>query len=404
LVKFPVVRSGIRATRKNLVLAFGRASKLPIPFHGSDEDLSHHRFLTMRVLYGGNLGLGTTTEHRLRAFRRSITQDLIELPFEPYLVTRIARLRNIYERVLWSPGIMALNRALSELVDKERPDWVWLDKPVYFHADTIARIARRGVKVVSYMPDDPFGPRGDFGWRLFKAALPHYWAHVVTREVTRAEFLERGATRVACVPFAFEPSTHFPPSALGIAPPKDFDVSFVGSPYDERAEWIIKLVKDLPGLRFGLFGPGWKRHAARLRDVGLTCRAPVWNDQYREVIWRSKLSLSFVTRSNRDECSHKALEIAASGTAVLVEPSPVHSRVFRERESAYFFEQPGALSRVVCDALAASDSWRRVGARGAEAVRSAQLSNDEVLRTALRELNLLGMSAGLIPVRSARST
>jgi len=342
----------------------------------------------MRILYGGPLNLGSTSEHRLRAFRRSISEDIVEFPFERYLASANPPLRRLTERFLASPAISAINRALLQTVEATRPDCVWLDKPVYFHAKTIERLAACGAKTVSYMPDDPFGPRNDSVWRHFKAALPHYWGHVVTREVTRQEFFERGAERVVSVPFAFEPSLHFPPGAIGLSPPKSLDLSFVGSPYDDRADWIMKLATDLPELKFGLFGPGWNRYAGKLEHAGIICNPSIWNDQYREVIWRSKLSLSFVTRSNRDELSHKAIEIAASGTAVLVEPSPVHNRVFRDRESAYFFDDPTALSDVVRTALARGEEFKKIGSNGAKSVRAAGLGNDEILCGALDGLGL----------------
>jgi spore maturation protein CgeB len=343
----------------------------------------------MRILYAGPLDLGSTSEHRLRAFRRSISEDIVEFPFERYLGSTVSPLRRLTDRFLASPAIAAINNALVQAVEASRPDCVWLDKPIYFHARTIERLLATDAKTVSYMPDDPYGPRNDFGWRHFNAALPHYWGHVVTREVTRREFIERGAHRVVSAPFAFEPSLHFPPSAVGLSPPKSLDLSFVGSPYDSRAEWIMKLATDLPDIRFGLFGPGWERHEAGLKKAGIVCNPSVWNDQYREVIWRSKLSLSFVTRSNRDELSHKAIEIAASGTAVLVEPSPVHNRVFRDRESAYFFDDPNALSDVVRDALSKGEEFKKIGSNAAKCVRAAGLGNDDVLCGALEGLGLL---------------
>jgi spore maturation protein CgeB len=347
----------------------------------------------MRILYGGNLSLGSTSEHRLRAFRRSISGDLIAFPYERYLERGLPQLRKLGERFLVSSGIAALNRALIRIIEETRPECVWLDKPIYFHANTIRRIREIGAKAISYMPDDPYGPRNDFVWRHFKSALPYFWAHVVAREITRRDFVERGAERAVCVPFAFEPSLHFPPTSIGLSPPKDFDLSFVGSPYDDRAKWIIKLASELPAVRFGLFGPGWERHASKLRTAGISCQPAVWNDQYREIIWRSKLSLSFITRCNRDELSHKAIEIAASGTPVLVEPSPVHSRVFRHQESAYFFSNPNLLSTVIRDALSKGDDLKRVGANAARAVRSAKLSNDDIMYDALHKLELVGRSA-----------
>ncbi len=343
----------------------------------------------MRILYGGPLSLGSTSEHRLRAFRRSVSQDIVEFPFERYLASRFRPLRVLSERFLASPGVTAINKALIHAVEVNGPDCVWLDKPIYFRAETIEHLRARGVSTISYMPDDPFGPRNDFVWRHFKAALPHYWGHVVTREITQREFLAHGAQRAVRAPFAFEPSLHFPPNAVGLSPPKTLDLSFVGSPYDRRADWIIRAAADLPNIRFGLFGPGWERHAAKLKEAGIICHPSVWNDQYREVIWRSKLSLSFVTRSNRDEMSHKAIEIAASGTAVLVEPSPVHNRVFRDRESAYFFDDPNMLSDVIRAALARGEEFKKVGLNGSRSVRAHGLGNDEVLCRAMRDLGLL---------------
>ncbi len=343
----------------------------------------------MRVLYGAGLQLGSTSEHRLRAFRRSISDDVIEFAFERYLASALPLVQKLTERVLMSPAITAINGALLRAVEEYQPDCVWLDKPIYFHAKTIQRLRANDVKVIAYTNDDPYGPRKDPVWRLFKSAIPHYWGHVVTRQVSRRELMEHGAVRVVCTPFAFEPSLHFPPEAIGLGTPKGFDVSFVGSPHDNRVQWITKLVGELPGVRFGLFGPGWHRHARRLRDVGLTAQPSVWNDQYREVIWRSKLSISFITRSNRDELSHKAIEIAACGTPVLVEHSEIHDRIFRHRESAYFFDDPSLLSMVIGDALSKDEELNAMGINAAKAVRLAKMSNDDVLSEGMRELGLV---------------
>lgn len=340
----------------------------------------------MRILYGGILNLGSTTEHRMRALRRSVAEDVVEFNLDPYLATSNPLFGRMRERLLVWPGIAALNRMLVSQVETQTPDYVWLDKPVYVHPQTVRRLSESGARIISYMPDDPYGPRGDPVWRLFKAALPHYWAHVVTRDVTRREFIARGARRVIHVPFAFEPSIHFPaPPALPAAP-QEFDVIFVGSPYDQRANWIMRLARESPGLRIGLFGPGWRKHAAALRTAGLECRPPVWNHAYRETVWRTRLALSFITRSNRDELSHKAVEIAACGVPVLVEPSPLHSRVFRHGQSAFFFAEPAQLSAVVREALAMSGELERVGRAGAAAVRAAELSNDQVLAGIFRRL------------------
>jgi len=343
----------------------------------------------MKVLYGGPLAFGHTCEHRLRALARVLQSDVVAFPFETYLSSQNPFTRRLTHRLLFSAEVRAINQALIRVANAERPDVVWLDKPVHIYPETVSALTRAGMSVIAYICDDPYGPRNDGVWRHFKAALPEYSAHVVTREVSRQEFLDHGAKAAVAVPMTFEPSLHFPAASLGLRPPRTWDVTFVGSPYDNRAEWLAGLAAKLPEIRLGVFGPGWRRHEALMRSAGLTCRAGVWNDQYREVLWRSKLSLSFVTRANRDELSHKAVEIAASGTAVLVEPSPVHDRVFVDGVSAFVFSDPAKLAETVSRALSVPDALDAVGARASEAVRAAGLSNDEMLGAAFRQLGLL---------------
>ena len=193
-------------------------------------------------------------------------EDVAEFDYDPYLATPNPLFGRLRDRLLVSPGIAALNKALVSRVETQMPDYVWLDEPVFVDPDAVRRLSELGARIISYMPDDPYGPRRDPVWRLFRAALPHYWAHVVTRDVTRREFIARGARRVIHVPFAFEPSIHFPAPPAVPARPREFDVIFVGSPYDQRASWIMRLAQESPGLRIGLFGPGWtnmRRRCAR---------------------------------------------------------------------------------------------------------------------------------------------
>ena len=42
----------------------------------------------------------------------------------------------------------------------------------------------------------------------------------------------------------------------------------------------------------------------------LYCEGELYQQEYREAIWRSKINLSFITHSNQDEFVHKSFEIA----------------------------------------------------------------------------------------------
>jgi spore maturation protein CgeB len=341
----------------------------------------------MKILYGGVTTFGSTSEHRLRAFQRCARQ-VVGFSFSDRLESSIPLMRRMSERLLVSPGVSRLNADLIEVVARERPDMVWLDKPTMVHPRTIETLRAGGRQVVAYMPDDPYGPRENDIWRHFTPALDLYSAHAVPRDVTKQDFEARGASKVIVLPFGHEPTIHFPPSQLGITPRKEFDVSFVGSPQDDRLPWITDLARRLKGHSFGVFGPGWGPHANALRRLGVECRPPAWNDAYTDVIWRSRLSLSFINRSNRDEMSRGAIETSAAGSVALMEPSAIHDRTFADGRSAVFFSDPNALPDIIERSLADPNALSQIAAAAPEAVRRAGLSNDNIARSALLRLGV----------------
>ncbi len=66
-----------------------------------------------------------------------------------------------------------------------------------------------GIPTISYMIDNPFGPRQDPGWRLYMKDIPHYDLHVVQRDRNIADYRARGARDV----IRFRPPTS-PPSTF----------------------------------------------------------------------------------------------------------------------------------------------------------------------------------------------
>ena len=115
-------------------------------------------------------------------------------------------------------------------------------------------------------------------------------------------------------------------------------MSFIGTPYDQRAEFLTRLWKEfgLPVTVSG--GLVWKRAlgpeatAAIYRGNG-----ELFRDEYREGIWKSKINLSFITHANMDEFVHKSFEIAGCGGFLLAERSEGHLQRFVENEEAVFF-------------------------------------------------------------------
>jgi hypothetical protein len=119
---------------------------------------------------------------------------------------------------------------------------------------------------------------------------------------------------------------------------RDREVSFIGTPYDQRGEFLTRLWKEF-GIAVTVSGGlVWKKS---LTDEAATAiyrgHGELFKDAYREGIWKSKINLSFLTHSNQDEFVHKSFEIAACGGFLLAERSEGHMQRFVENEEAVFF-------------------------------------------------------------------
>ncbi len=290
----------------------------------------------LKILYATGLSPNDSSLYRLWALERLGHQvvPLNAFEYQP----KNAVVQKVVYRLAAGPWVNRLNRDLLAMAEREKPDLVWTDKLLGMQPKTLVKLREMGIARVSYMIDNPFGRRGDPGWRLYMKDIPYYDLHVVQRDANIADYRSRGARDAIKIQTAYEPTIHFPPPAQWSDADRDREVSFIGTPYDQRGEFLTRLWKEfgVPVTVSG--GLVWKEHltaeaaAAMYRGSG-----ELFRDAYREGIWKSKINLSFLTHSNHDEFAHKSFEIAACGGFLLVERSDGHLQRFVEDEEAVFF-------------------------------------------------------------------
>ncbi len=290
----------------------------------------------MKILYAATLSPNDSALYRMWALERlgHTVVPLNAYDYEP----RNALVRKVGFRLVVGPEVNRLNQDLLKMAERERPGLLWADKLLAVWPTTLDRLRAMGVATVSYMIDNPFGTRRDPGWRLYMRCIPHYDLHVVQRDRNIADYRERGARDVIKIQTAYEPTLQFPPPVAWSDADRDREVSFIGTPYDDRAETLTRLAA--VG-EFGVTLSGnegqWRRALAPDAFARLYCEGELYQQRYREAIWRSRVNLSFLTHSNQDEFVHKSFEIAACGGFLLAERSAGHLARFREDEEAAFF-------------------------------------------------------------------
>jgi hypothetical protein len=346
---------------------------------------------TMKILYAGELKPGSSSLYRKWALER-LGHEVAG--FDPTGYTFGNRLlRPVLFRLAIGPHADRLNRDVLAAIKRERPDIFWADKLLLLTPRTIRAIRALGVTTVSYMIDNAFGPRRDPGWRMYVKDIPEYDLHVTQRDVSIGHYLERGARNVLKIQTAYEPTIHYPSPVPVTDAERTREVSFIGTPYDDRANILMHLAEaGLPVIVSG--NPRqWKRALSEAAYAKIFRFGELYEQQYRESIWRSKINLSFLTKANQDEYTHKSFEIAACGGFLLAERCPGHEAKFKEGEEAAFFSDTADLIEKIRRYLPDEAARARIAAAGHErAVRDGYSNDLQVGRIVERLGEIMGES------------
>jgi spore maturation protein CgeB len=289
----------------------------------------------VKILYVGQLSPNDSALYRMWALER-LGHRVVAMDSLGY-VPGSALMRKVVHRAQVGPWVSKFNRDILAAAEREKPEVFWADKLLGLNPTTLDRLRTMGVKTVSYMIDNAFGPRRDPGWRLYMKDIPHFDLHVVQRDKNIADYMDRGARGVIKIQTAYEPTIHFPVEGAWSDKDRDRGVSFVGTSYDDRPAFLTRLWRER-GFPVVISGDRmWRERLDPEAVKALYTGTELYGKAYREAVWRSRINLSFITHSNQDEFVHKSFEIAACGGFLLAERSAGHEARFVEGEEAVFF-------------------------------------------------------------------
>ena len=341
----------------------------------------------MKLLYVSPLGAGSSAKTRMNTLLR-LGHQVTGLNYEEYYPRNIWW-RRVAFRLVIGEGVERLNRDIIRLAIENRPEVFWADKVLYLRPSTLQTLKKMGIVTVSYMIDNAFGPRRDPGWRLYKKTIPFFDLHCTQRSVSVADLMQRGAKDVIKIQTAYDRTSHFPPPDSWSDANRDRDISFIGTPYDDRADFLSKLF-DL-GLPVVVSGArrAWKKALSRKHFDAMFREGELWDDAYREAMWKSKINLTFITKGNQDECSHKAFEIVGCGGFLLAERSEGHLERFREGQEAVFFSSLAECEEKIRLYLREEETRKQIAVAGRRRAELSGYHNDAQLQLILDRLDQL---------------
>jgi hypothetical protein len=286
-----------------------------------------------RILYVAPLVEGETCLYRYHSLLR-LKQEVIPFDVAKHAF-RWSKLNALQYRYPVGPLIARMNAGLVDAVREAKPDVVWFDKPLAFTAPTLTSIKETGALTVCYLQDNPFGPRKDGCWRQFYRIHPLFDLHCLFRKADVARYQGWGKNFIE-LQFSFDSAQQFSPPAGWQDQDRTREVSFVGSPHEERPAFLRKLILEYK-LPVTLSGPNWDKALTESEYRRFVRGAFLKDDAYREAIWQSKINLAFVTKLNEDDVAHKTFEITACGGFLLAERTQPHQAAFEEGKEAEFF-------------------------------------------------------------------
>jgi spore maturation protein CgeB len=349
----------------------------------------------LRVLYVSNLVPDYYGEYRLRALRRLELGHVAAVDTGAF--TALSGLAGKLQfRLQAGPDVTHLNHAILQAAEREQANVLFCDKVLSLWPATLRQLRQSGVVTVDFVIDNPFGPRRDPGWRLYRRTIPEFDLTGVQRDVSLGDYQRAGARETVRIRTSYEPSVHYPPDSGWSDAGRGRNVSFIGTPYDDRGAFLARLWRagvpvDVSGSR-----PHWQAALPADAFAAIFRVGELQGAAYREAIWRSRVNLAFVTHSNRDEVAHKSFEITACGGFLLAERTPEHLACFREDEEAVFFSDFEECRAKIDRYLSDEPARAAIAAAGQRRAQSSGYDNDSVLR------RLLGRAAELAAARDVK--
>jgi spore maturation protein CgeB len=197
-------------------------------------------------------------------------------------------------------------------------------------APTIRALRSLGVRVVSFLTDDPWNPRNAAGF--FRAALREYDAVLSPRRANLTDLERHGCRGVAYLPFAYNPEIHYPepPASREEHARFDCDVAIVGGADEDRVPLATALAR--AGFRLRLFGGYWDRWPETRAFHG----GFVLGRELRMAVAGATVNVCMVRRANRDGHSMRSLEIPAMGGSLVAEDTSEHRELYGDASTAYY--------------------------------------------------------------------
>lgn len=286
-----------------------------------------------RILYVAPIQRGSTAVQRMTALQQL---GHVLLPFDtyPYFASGSRLARSAKWRLALGPAIGRLNEDLLRRGRDETYDWVWVDKGIWVHPETLLSLGGGGrALTVHYTPDPAFVFNRT---RHFVRSVPLYDVLVTSKRYELDIYRRHGARRVLFSYQGYDPEIFRPYSvsddeakAIGSG------VCFVG--HCEKHYYRCIRAAAAETTNVAVWGRWHKRRLLHPWLRRVVRGGGIWERDYAKVLCCAKIGLGLLSRQAPDASTTRSFEIPACGTFLLAERTEEHQELFIEGTEAEFF-------------------------------------------------------------------
>lgn len=268
----------------------------------------------------------------------------------------------LLDRTYWHQP--AFQRTLIEQVEKTSATHLLVMGTSPVNAQTLLELKKRSVYTINFVTDDPWNPVHYSQW--FHSSLKAYDLLLTPRKANLGELSDWAKTKVAYLPFGYNPKVHFELSQLSENERKKYecDILFFGGADSDRIPYIRRLIDQ--GFKVKLFGGYWDRDPMT-KNVSMGI---VDLEILRKAIKAAKICLNLVRRANRDGHVMRTFEIPAMGGCLLTEYTQEHHEIFGTPSVQMFTSEEDLINQA--HRLLKSDDARQT---------NTQLGKDKILNS-----------------------
>ena len=341
--------------------------------------------MNLSILYlGKNHG---TSRHRADALRR--LGHKVEL-IDPWaFFPEFTFIKKVIGKLAYEIGPAWLEpftyRRLVAAISNKQFDVIWNNQCEVIGPKTVQFLKKHTTYLITYINDDPFGPRDKRRFSLYKQSVRHYNLIVVVREPNIVEAYSHGAQRVLRIPFTADEIAHAP---LNMHPDEkakfSSDVAFIGTWMPERGSFIARLLQ--LGVPVSIYGDRWQK-AKEWRQLKRVWKGPGLIEQgYTKAIQSAKICLGLLSKGNRDLLTRRSVEVPFCNCVLCAERTEDHLKMYKEDEEAVFWNTPEECAAKCLELLNDEPKRRRIAEAGHRRCHASGCFNEPVMEGILNVL------------------